>query len=464
MAKRNPGNLPALRDDDAALPVLLEFQSPSSAVIRTPVPPLARHTIWIIGSMFVALVAAAGLISVDEVISARGEVISRTPTLVVQPLDTSIVRAINVHPGDQVKAGEVLARLDPTFAAADLSTLAVQVSALQAQVSRLGAQSDGRAFTYSGEDPALALQAAIFAQKRAEYDYKLRNYQEKIDSLVDQIKRANADAAGFRDRLAVARNVEQMRRELEKQFVGSKLNTLAAMDNTAEMARNLQGAEQQAQQGARDLGAQVAERDGYVQTWHADISQQLADATQKLSDARQQLAKAQLRRQLVELRADRDATVLTVAKVSVGSVLQPGEQLFTLMPADAPLSIEANIAGKDDGYVNLGDPVAIKFDTFPFTRYGMAHGTLRGISATSFTGQDDQRSGTGAVPLPAGSTEPYYRGRITIDKVDLHGVPDDFRLIPGMPVEADIKVGKQTVLSYMMQRVMPIAQTAMREP
>ncbi|MGH7212307.1 MAG: HlyD family efflux transporter periplasmic adaptor subunit, partial [Acetobacteraceae bacterium] len=196
----------------------------------------------------------------------------------------------------------------------------------------------------------------------------------------------------------------------------------------------------------------------------ADISQQLADATQKLSDARQQLAKAQLRRQLVELRADRDATVLTVAKVSVGSVLQPGEQLFTLMPADAPLAIEANIAGKDDGYVNLGDPVAIKFDTFPFTRYGMAHGTLRGVSANSFTGQDDAHSQANVVPVPQGSIEPYYRGHITIDKVALHGVPEGFRLTPGMPVEADIKVGKQTVLSYMMQRVMPIATTAMREP
>ena len=69
----------------------------------------------------------------------------------------------------------------------------------------------------------------------------------------------------------------------------------------------------------------IAERDGYVQTWRADISQKLADATGKLSDARESLNKAQLRKQLVELRADRDATVLTVAKVSVGSVLQSGQ-------------------------------------------------------------------------------------------------------------------------------------------
>jgi hemolysin D len=458
-------NLPAIRRDDAALPVILEFQSPSTAVVNAPIAPLARHTIWIIGSMFVALVAAAGVIPVDQVVSAHGAVVSRSPTLVVQPLDTSIVRSIDVHVGQRVRAGQVLARLDPTFAAADLSSLAAQVSTLQAQVSRLQAEADGHGFTYTGTDPDLALQAAIFAQKKSEYDYKIRNYDEKINSLIDQIKRANSDAKGYQERLQVAQSVEQMRRELERQYVGSKLNTLAAMDNTAEMQRNLQSAQEGAAQGARDLAAQIAERDGYVQTWHADISQQLAEAAQKLSDARAQYNKAQLHRQLVELRADRDATVLTIAKVSVGSVAQTGEQLVTLMPADAPLEVESNIAGNDAGYVQVGDPVAVKFDTFPFTRYGMAHGTLRVISANSFTTVDEQRGQqTGDVPLPPNTLEPYYRARVTLDKIELRGTPPGFQVIPGMPVTADIKVGKRTVLSYMLARILPVTREAMREP
>jgi HlyD family secretion protein len=255
-----------------------------------------------------------------------------------------------------------------------------------------------------------------------------------------------------------------MRRELERMQVGSKLNTLAAQDNRAEMQRNLQGATDQENSAERDLSAMVAERDGYVQSWHADVSEKLADATSKLSDARESLNKAQLRRQLVVLRAEKDGTVLTVAKVSVGSVLQSGQQFITLVPSDAPLEVEANISGRDDGFVHVGDEVALKLDTFPFMQYGLAYGTVRTISADSFTAQDDQRNPTGAVPMPGNSSDPYYRARIAIDRVELHGTPKGFRIMPGMPVTADIKVGKRTVLSYLLGRVLPVASEGMREP
>jgi hemolysin D len=451
---------------DPTLPAILEFQSPSTAVVNAPIPRAAQHTAWLVTSMFVACVITMGVIKVDQVVTAPGIVVSKNPTLVVQPLETSIVRSIDVHEGEAVHAGQVLARLDPTFAAADLGASAAQVSSLQAEAERMQAEVDDKPFHYSGLDPNLSLQAAIFAQRKAEFDYKMENYQQKADSLVATIARANSDAAGYRDRLAVATSVEQMRKQLEKLQVGSRLNTLAAMDNKAEMARNLASAQEEAAGAQRDLAAMLAERDSYVQQWHADVADKLSDATSKLSDARESLNKAQLRRQLVELRADRDATVLTIAKVSVGSVLQSGQQFITLVPSDAPLEVEANIMGRDDGYVHVGDPVAIKFDTFPFTQYGLAYGTVRIISADSFNSQEDQRNPNtaGAVPMPANNGEPYYRARVAIDRVALHNVPASFRLMPGMPVTADVKVGKRTVLQYLLERVLPVTQEAMREP
>ena len=330
---------------DPTLPIILEFQMPSTAITTAQVPRSARGILWVIASMLTAILLAMGLIPVDRVVTAQGRVVSRSPTLVLQALEAAIVRSIDVHEGQTVQAGQVLARLDPTFAAADVGALAAQVSSLQAQVTRLRAEAEEQPFVYTGIDPNLALQAAIFGQRQAEYTFKLENYTQKINGIVSGIAKANSDAAGFQGRLEVATSVEKMRKDLERLQVGSKLNTLAATDNRVEMERNLRSAEETASSGQRDLAALIAERNGYVQSWHADVSEKLADAIGKLSDARESLNKAQLRKQLVELRAERDATVLTVAKLSVGSVLQSGQQFITLVPADAPLEVEANILG-----------------------------------------------------------------------------------------------------------------------
>jgi membrane fusion protein, hemolysin D len=449
---------------DPTLPALLEFQWPSTAVVNAPVPRSARGIVWVVASMVFVLVTTLGMISTDVVVTARGTIVSKSATILVQPLETAIVRAINVHEGQKVRAGQLLARLDPTFAAADLATLTAQVSSLQAEVARLRAESKGEPFTYAGTDPHWILQASIYKNRKAEFTSKLQDYQHRIDELAAQTSRAQSDAAGYRERLSVAANIEQMRKKLESMKSGSRLNTLIATDSRAEMARSLANAEATVNSSNLNQAALESNREAFIQGWKADVSQQLVVANGKLNDAQEQLNKAKLRRKLVELHSEVDGIVQSVAKVSVGSVLQPGQQFLTLVPEGATLEVEGNISGGDIGFVHVDDPVVIKFDTFPYSQYGVAHGTVRIVSPDSFTAQAEARNPTGGTPVPASVTEPFYRTRIAIDRVELHHVPAGFHIIPGMPVTADIKVGKRTILQYLLDVMLRVPNEAMREP
>jgi hemolysin D len=455
---------PRSEPNDPTLPAILEFQWPSTAIVNAPIPRSARGITWVITSMVFALIAIMGLIPVDQVVTTRGIVASQSPTILVQPLETAIVRSIEVREGQQVRAGQILARLDPTFAAADVGALTAQVATLDAEVSRLRAEAEGRPFAYTGDDPAMMLQASIFNLRQSERSSRLDNYAQKIDGLQQSAAHSEAEAATYRQRLAVAVRIEGMRKDLERLKYESTLNSLIATDTRLQIETGLVMAQNNAAAARNQRDALKAERDAYDQNWQAEVSQDLANKTQKLRDAREDLNKAHLRRQLVELRADRDAIVQSMTKVSVGSVLQSGQQFIALVPTDASLEIEANVSGQDNGFVHVGDPVSIKFDTFPYSQYGMATGTVRIVSPDSFTAQDEARNPTSAMPVAASSTEPFYRARIAIDRVALHGVPAGFRVMPGMPVTADIKVGKRTVLSYLLGRVLPLAQEGMREP
>ncbi|MGQ0664637.1 MAG: HlyD family efflux transporter periplasmic adaptor subunit, partial [Pseudomonadota bacterium] len=145
--------------------------------------------------------------------------------------------------------------------------------------------------------------------------------------------------------------------------------------------------------------------------------------------------------------------VLDVAKRSIGSVLREAEPLVTLVRLDTPVEAEVEIEAKDVGYVRAGDQARIKFEAFPFQRHGTLEGTVRSISEDVFAAD------------PEGKRAPIHRARVAYPPGARLGlVPDGFRLIPGMAVTAEIKVGSRRVISYFLYPVFRTFDEAMREP
>jgi HlyD family secretion protein len=445
---------------------LLEFQSPTAAVIAERVPVSGRLTIWVIAAAILSSIGVMGFYSVDRVVTVPGKVVAKIPNLVVQPLETSIVRQISVREGQLVHAGDMLARLDPTFVAADVGSVDAQVASLQAEVDRLAAESEDRAYLGNGS-PASQLQAMIYAQKHAERTARLETYRQRIDSARSKLAQTVSDIASYSEEYRVAQTKEGIRRQLEQMQVGSKLSTLDANAQRAEANRSLQAALAANAAAKSDLDGLIAERDAFARQIEGETAQQLNEQGRKLSDALEQQNKARLRRNLVDLRADRDAVVLNVAKVSVGSVVQSGDALITLVPTDAPLEIEASIAARDAGFVQPGNQAVIKFDSFPYTTYGVATGTLETVSADSFSASQaghDRPSRPEMSPPEANGGSAFYRAAVSMDEMKLRNLPTGFRMTPGMPVTADIKVGQRTVLAYMLSRVVPTLTEGLREP
>jgi HlyD family secretion protein len=440
---------------------VLEFQSPTAAMLATQVPLFARHSNLIITLMVLIALGLSGVMQVDKIVSAQGKLVASAPTVVVQPFVTSIVQSINVSEGQIVHKGDVLATLNPTYATADLTALTQQQQAYAAQVAQLQAQENGTPYVPDPNNPASVLQEQTYNQMVGQYKFTMSDYAQKISALQTNIQGYEDQAKYYQQRLSIASNVEDMRTKLQQLQVGSKLDTLAATDDRVNIQASLASALSSAAASQRDLAAQIAERDSFDQQWKSTISQQLATAINDLAQAQQSLAKDKLNNQLVQLIAPRDAIVLSVGKVSVGSVMQSGEMLMQLVPIDAPFAVQADILGTDSAYVHPGDKVNIKFASLPFLQYGQAEGIVQTISPDSFNPTDAE---TGQPDVPGATQTLYYRATISIEELNLHNTPPGFRLVPGMPLEADVRVGTRTIMQYFTRRILPVAYESLHEP
>ena len=346
---------------------------------------------------------------------------------------------------------------------ADVVNLKQQVQSLSAEVARRMAEAKGVDYKPDLSNPASTGQEAAFLERQAEYKARMDSYDAQIQS-------ARADLAGFQSsitayaqRLKVASDVQSMRLELQAQALGSRLNSLAAMDSVAEMQRSEADAVASANSARSKITSTQAERDAFAKNWNAQTYSDLTDAQRKLYQASDDLSRADLRHKLVIFKATKPAIVLNIAKVSVGSVLTPGADFITLIPADSPLEVDAQIPASQSGYVRLGDPVTLKFLTLPYLTYGGATGTVTNISADSFN-PDEKGVNSSSGLSGGGGGKLYYKARISIEKYDLRNTPRGFHLTPGMPMSADVKVGKRTIMQFMLSSVVPTFKNGMREP
>src|SRR5262249_3745280 len=99
-------------------PVVTQFQSDAIEGENRAPPPLARATLYCVVALMLATVGWAAGSQVDMIVTSQGKLVTTRPNLVVQPLETSVIREIHVRAGDRVNRGELLATLDPTFSQA----------------------------------------------------------------------------------------------------------------------------------------------------------------------------------------------------------------------------------------------------------------------------------------------------------------------------------------------------------
>lgn len=121
---------------------------------------------------------------------------------------------------------------------------------------------------------------------------------------------------------------------------------------------------------------------------------------------------------------------------------------------EATLEAEVQIDTADIGRIKVGDPVRIKIDAFPFQKHGILTGQLAKLSQDSFV------KGAGSEQ----EASAYYLGRVELGPIHFRNLDKPARLVPGMSMTAEIKIGQRTIMTYFLYPMMKALDEAGHEP
>ncbi|NGZ05934.1 MAG: HlyD family type I secretion periplasmic adaptor subunit [Magnetococcales bacterium] len=451
---------------NSVTPDAVEFQPDLEEILAEEPPRRLVRVLTLMLTLLTSALIIAIWFEVDIVVVGSGRLTTLSPSIMLQPLERSVIRQVAVKPGDRVVKGQLLARLDPTFTQADLTQLRSQQQALHAQVARLEAEQSNA--DYTPDDLSIRdqqLQLTLFHQRRSQYAARIQEMDEEIQTENAALEAFERDRISLQAHLEIMRQVKEMRAALLQSNSGSKLHYLESQYSVLRVERELQTVGSRLNEKHHALTARKAARQAFVDEWRGQILENLVKTRQDLSRIEENLTKASRMQDLVEWVAPVDGVVLEVAERSAGSVVREAEPLIVLVRADDTLIAEVEIPSADVGYVRPDDPVRIKVDAFPYQRHGWLEGKLRAVIHDSSANRS--QSGDGLSPMQkrlALGQLAVHRAHIDITRLELEKLPAGTALIPGMTVNAEIKVGQRSVISYFIFPVLRGFGESIREP
>ncbi|NDV25383.1 HlyD family type I secretion periplasmic adaptor subunit [Desulfovibrio sp. JC010] len=429
----------------------LEFLPDSVKIRERRVPLAARFSLFTILGLIAFGITWACIGRVDKVVIAKGKVVTSDRPVVIQPIQTAIIRTMNVKEGDVVEAGQVLATLDPTFSSADEAEIVSREEYLLALSERVEAELEGRSIE-AAASPLVQGQVRLMAIRMEQQKFRLESLDNEIDTLERKVEAAEAEQDRLRLSRKSLREIEETYKGLFEKKMCSKLEYLKAREDRRELSRQVAAAGASAAQLVEQLEKARAQRVSQEKDYRAELTKALVEARQELNELRHRLVKAERIRELVEIRAPRRAVVKETAQLAAGSIAREAEPLMVLAPLGSTLEADVEINARDIGRVYKGVPVRIKLEALPFQRYGILLGSVAVISPDAFLEQSGE-----------GGEKVVYRAKVKIGQSELRNVPENFNLIPGMQLAAEMQVGQRRLITYFLDPIIRGFDESFRE-
>ena len=482
-AVANPPAVPPVRalphvKDRTFLPAALE-------IVETPPSPAAVVLMLAICAFAVGALAWCWFGRLDVYATARGKIEPAGHAKVVQPLESGKVAAIYVKEGRFAAAGDILLVLDTgedeaQIAADTEAMMARRAEALRRKVA-LSAVAAGSfaappAIPWPSDvpDALRKRENGVLAADLAELSATLANLAAQKVEKQAAVKQLDASIAAQNRLIETLNERITLRQVLLDKQVGTRTGLIDAVQALRQEQAQIAGDIGRRDQAIAAVASLDTEQVNKVEAFLSENTRKMAEAERLADEKEAERAKTAVKLGHMTLRAPVDGVVQALGVTTIGQVVTTGQELMRIVPANAPVQIEAYVTNDDIGFVSRGQLAVVKIDSFPFTRYGTLEATVEEVASDAIPAETANRSLSDPTKrsdekaqklAPSAQSmndlvfEAKLRPRTYV--IDINGY--EVQLSPGMTVTVEIKTGSRRILEYLFSPLVEVAGTAMRE-
>lgn len=314
---------------------------------------------------------------------------------------------VRVQEGQRVLAGDVLAVL-----ATPRATLAGG-DAAQATLVAIAQRQDSVVHGYDSQRRQLQAQQQGLAARIADALAEQRQVQAQLATRRQQQVLAEQTLARYRA-LREKQYVTALQLQQQQTLALDQLGEVQSLERQALALRRQQS---ELEQAVRELPSRLAALEAAEQRERASLSQESVEASSR--------AEAVIRSPV----AGTVGTLLGQA----GQAVQAGQPVLSLLPAASALEAHLMVPSRAVGFVEAGDAVLLRYQAFPYQKFGHHRGRVLRISRSALSAAEQ------ASLLGHGNPgEPHYRIVVALDRPTVRAFGREEPLRPGMLLEADI--------------------------
>jgi membrane fusion protein len=270
--------------------------------------------------------------------------------------------------------------------------------------------------------------------------------QQEIQNLDEQQQALKKQRWALKNQYQLANEKLDILQAQQKQLQQLKQQGFVTSVEKDQQQQTILEAKQEKQNIARLL-LQQENDSNQVAFNHTNIPQQYALRINNLK--RQQ---ADIQRQLAQINSNHQYTVtasnsgiVTGIQVVEGETLSTTKPLLHILPQGSELIAELLLPTRSAGFVQVGNTTRLRFDAFPYQRFGFIESKITRI--------DQALINPNEIQLPIALQEPVYRLRAKLNQQQMQAFGKAFNLKSGMLFEADIMLEQRTLIEWLLEPI-----------